>query len=145
MLCAHTAIVTIIEGQFEVFQRFSSSKLVLKTVGVKLRFFAQLAWVTCVYMCAVCTVWLRCILVHVVTLHTYIHIHIYTYIYIYIYIYIYGDADLVGTTYIHTYTCVHAYIHTYIHIHVYTHAVTVDNYVLIRTEDIHTCTRCIHT
>jgi hypothetical protein len=29
----HTAILIIIEGQFQVFQRFSSSKLVLKTVG----------------------------------------------------------------------------------------------------------------
>ena len=29
----HTAILIIIEGHFQVFQRFSSSKLVLKTVG----------------------------------------------------------------------------------------------------------------
>jgi hypothetical protein len=29
---AHTAILVIIEGHFQVFQRFSSSKLVLKTV-----------------------------------------------------------------------------------------------------------------
>jgi hypothetical protein len=30
--CMHTAIPIIIEGRFQVFQRFSSSKLVLKTV-----------------------------------------------------------------------------------------------------------------
>ena len=32
MMVLHTAIPIIIEGQFQVFQRFSSSKLVLETV-----------------------------------------------------------------------------------------------------------------
>ncbi len=64
---AHTAIPIIIEGRFQVFQRFSSSKLVLKTIescftglnyydiGSSVEFVIQRV---CVYVCmCVCIIY----------------------------------------------------------------------------------------
>ncbi len=88
-----TAIPIIIEGQFQVFQRFSSSKLVLQTVEscfVTLNYSGNGSTSTCIYK----------------SIHTYIYTHIpamagtHTYIHIYIYIHThirntYGKASYI--------------------------------------------------
>jgi hypothetical protein len=135
--CKHTAILIITEGQFQVFQRFSSSKLVLKTVEscfVALNYYGngstKRPFKIRLYTCTV-------ILVQpLLTFHThthtcaYIHTHTYTCIHT------------------HTYTCIHTYTHTHAYLpvlHVYSvkpHMRTEQTMQIFRKLTyVHTCRR----
>jgi hypothetical protein len=107
-----TAIPIIIEGRFQVFQRFSSSKLVLKTVEscfVALNYYGNGSmWrhvCVCLCVCFACKSIYACILI---CIHTHTHACIHTYKQ--------TTASIPlpqgKFTPIHTHTYIHTYIHT---------------------------------
>jgi hypothetical protein len=122
-----SAIPIIIEGQFQVFQRFSSSKLVLKTVEscfAALNYHGNGSTLACLvfhrhfqvfththtYQHTYICILHGCIHTIVDEKHAYTHMHacIHTYIHTYAYC---------RATSIRRQTCIHTYIHTYIWVH----------------------------
>jgi hypothetical protein len=78
--CTNTAIPIIIEGRFQVIQRFFSSKLVLKTVEscfVALNYYGNGSMCVCVHVCILAQ----------------IHTHIHTYMRAYIHAYMHTQAE----------------------------------------------------
>jgi hypothetical protein len=95
----HTAIPIIIEGRFQAFQRFSSSKLVLKTVEscfMALNYYGNGSTFT--YLVDTCT-------------YTYIHMQVA------VEINSYGEFTHMHCAQINTYTHTYVYIYIYIYKH----------------------------